>query len=90
MSETVLNSAQGGLGLKDFDVYHTNSCEYELWQNPTARHRRTLQEPMRVMHERGGADKEYWEYSMTQASLIANDRSQSRMTPSTVGEWPVN
>eukprot|EP00965_Chrysotila_dentata_P259170 6213469-Pleurochrysis_carterae.AAC.1 len=52
----------------------TYSCEYEKWQNPIERHMRTQQqEPMRVMHERdGGAGKEYWEFSVTQASLISN------------------
>eukprot|EP00965_Chrysotila_dentata_P256700 6212633-Pleurochrysis_carterae.AAC.3 len=53
-------------------MYSTNGCEYEPWQNPTERHMRTLQEPMRVMHERGGAGEEYWENSMTQASPIPN------------------
>eukprot|EP00965_Chrysotila_dentata_P099355 3284674-Pleurochrysis_carterae.AAC.1 len=72
-NEIVLNSAKVGLVLKDFDMYqHTNSCEYEPWQNPTERHMRMLQEPLRVMHERGDAGEEYWEYYMTQASLISN------------------
>eukprot|EP00965_Chrysotila_dentata_P153971 5089420-Pleurochrysis_carterae.AAC.1 len=72
-NDIVLNSAKVGLVLKDFEMYHTNSCEYQPWQNPTERHMRTLQESMRVMHERaGGAGEEYWEYSMTQASLISN------------------
>eukprot|EP00965_Chrysotila_dentata_P094917 3139190-Pleurochrysis_carterae.AAC.3 len=71
-NEIVLNSEKGSLVLKDFEMYHTNSCEYEPWQNPTKRHMPTLQEPMRGMHERGSAGKEYWEYSMMQASLISN------------------
>eukprot|EP00965_Chrysotila_dentata_P133007 4398214-Pleurochrysis_carterae.AAC.1 len=27
---------------------------------------------MRVMHKRGGAGEEYWEYSMAQASLVSH------------------
>eukprot|EP00965_Chrysotila_dentata_P251532 6210107-Pleurochrysis_carterae.AAC.2 len=54
-NQIVLNSAKVGPVLKDFNVYHTISCEYEPWQIPTERHMRMLQEPMRVKHERGGA-----------------------------------
>eukprot|EP00965_Chrysotila_dentata_P192187 6175030-Pleurochrysis_carterae.AAC.1 len=32
-NEIVLNSAKVALVLKDVDMYHTNSCEYEPWQN---------------------------------------------------------
>eukprot|EP00965_Chrysotila_dentata_P238511 6202553-Pleurochrysis_carterae.AAC.5 len=39
-NEIVLNSAKVGLVLKDFDMYHTNSCEYEPWKNPTERNMR--------------------------------------------------
>eukprot|EP00965_Chrysotila_dentata_P199752 6179568-Pleurochrysis_carterae.AAC.3 len=63
--------AKVGLVLKDFDMCRTSSFEYEPWPNPTKRHI-TLQEPMRGMHEHGGAGEEYWEYSFTQANLISN------------------
>eukprot|EP00965_Chrysotila_dentata_P143380 4737487-Pleurochrysis_carterae.AAC.3 len=62
-NEIVLNSAKVDSILKDFDMlYHINSCKYEPWQNPTERHMRKLQEPMRVMHERGGAGEECWAF----------------------------
>eukprot|EP00965_Chrysotila_dentata_P010156 330182-Pleurochrysis_carterae.AAC.1 len=52
-------------------MFHTNSCEYEPWQNRPSAACARCRAHARV-HERGGAGVEYWEYSMTQASLISN------------------
>eukprot|EP00965_Chrysotila_dentata_P056781 1884307-Pleurochrysis_carterae.AAC.1 len=59
-NEIVLNSTNVGLVLKDFDTYHSHQQLRVRAVHPTKRHMRTLREPMRVMHERGGACEEYW------------------------------
>eukprot|EP00965_Chrysotila_dentata_P183263 6051696-Pleurochrysis_carterae.AAC.1 len=61
-------------------MYHTNSCEYEAWQNPTEHHMRRLQEPMRMMYERGGAGEEYWKYSMTQYGRYPNGQRTKKQS----------
>eukprot|EP00965_Chrysotila_dentata_P208029 6184470-Pleurochrysis_carterae.AAC.2 len=57
-TRSYLTAPMPGFVFKDFDMYHTNSCEYEPWSNPTERHMRTLREPMRMVHKRGGAGEE--------------------------------
>ena len=71
-NEIVLNSAKVDQILAKYEMRRENSCPYEPNQNPTERRMRALQEPMRVMHERGGAGDEYWEFSMLQAMVIHN------------------
>ena len=87
-NEIVLNSAKVDKVLDEFDMTPRNSAEYEPWGNPAERTMRTLQEPMRVMRERGGAGEEYWEFAAHQAACIANDshhawgRDDDNKTPS--------
>ena len=71
-NEIVLNSAKVDCVLGKYSMRHENSCPYEPNQNPTERRMRALQEPMRIMHERGSAGDEYWEFSMLQAAIIHN------------------
>ena len=86
-NEKVLNSAKVEIVLEEFDMHGKNSAEYEPWGNPAERTMRTLQEPMRIMHERGGAGPEYWQFTMQQAAFIADDshhawgRPDDGMTP---------
>ena len=87
-NEPVLNSAKVDAVLDEFDMTPRNSAEYEPWGNPAERTMRTLQEPMRIMRERGGAGEEYWEFAAHQAACIANDshhawgRDDDNKTPS--------
>eukprot|EP00974_Lingulodinium_polyedra_P049411 4748540-Lingulodinium_polyedra.AAC.1 len=72
-NERVLNSSRVDRVLDEYHMHATNSCEYEPWQNPAERFMRTLQEPMRIMKERGapeGQGDEYWEFFLAQAALI--------------------
>ena len=71
-NEPVLNSVKVDQVLQQYGMRRENSNPYEPNQNPTERRMRTLQEPMRVMHTRGGAGDEYWEFAMTQAAFIHN------------------
>ena len=87
-NEPVLNSAKVAQVLEQFGMHGENSCAYEPHQNPAERVMRLMQEPMRIMHERGGAGDEYWRFSMEQACLIS-DRTHHSWGAEDDGKTPL-